>query len=73
MEAKLSAKNQIVIPKEAREALGVKPGDKILIVVSSHGVILLQKPKSYDKALRGLAKGMYPPDYLEKERASWER
>jgi AbrB family looped-hinge helix DNA binding protein len=30
-EATLSAKNQIVIPREAREALGLKPGDKILI------------------------------------------
>jgi AbrB family looped-hinge helix DNA binding protein len=26
-EATLSSKNQIVIPGEAREALGVKPGD----------------------------------------------
>jgi AbrB family looped-hinge helix DNA binding protein len=31
-EAKLSAKNQIVIPREAREALQLKPGDKLLVV-----------------------------------------
>jgi AbrB family looped-hinge helix DNA binding protein len=73
MEAKLSAKNQIVIPKEAREALGVKAGDKLLIVVGGNGVIVLQKPKSFAKALKGLAKGVYPPDYLKKERASWNR
>jgi AbrB family looped-hinge helix DNA binding protein len=73
MEATLSSKNQIVIPKEAREALGVKPGDKLLVVLSSHGVVLLQKPKSFAKALKGLAKGVYPPDYLKKERASWNR
>jgi AbrB family looped-hinge helix DNA binding protein len=32
-EATLSSKNQIVIPKEAREALRVKAGDKLLVVV----------------------------------------
>jgi AbrB family looped-hinge helix DNA binding protein len=73
MEAKLSAKNQIVIPKEAREALGIKPGDKVLIVNSGHGVLVLPKPKSFAKAIKGLAKGVYPPDYLKKERASWNR
>jgi AbrB family looped-hinge helix DNA binding protein len=31
-EAKLSRKNQIVIPLEARKALGLKPGDTLLIV-----------------------------------------
>jgi len=72
MEATLSSKNQIVIPKEAREALGVKAGDKLLIVVHGDGVIVLQKPKSFHKALRGLARGTYPPDYLKKERESWD-
>lgn len=71
MEATLSSKNQIVIPKEAREALGVKAGDKLLVVVGGRGIILLQKPKSFSKAIEGLAKGVYPPDYLKKERASW--
>ncbi len=29
-EAKLSSKNQIVVPREARKALGLKAGDKRL-------------------------------------------
>jgi AbrB family looped-hinge helix DNA binding protein len=33
LQAILSAKNQIVIPREAREALGIQAGDKLLIVV----------------------------------------
>ena len=72
MEATLSSKNQIVIPKEAREALGIKPGDKLIVVVHGQTLTVLPKPKSYAKALRGLAKGLYPSDYLEKERASWD-
>ena len=71
-EATLSAKNQIVIPREAREALGLKPGDKILVLVRSGKVLVLQKPKSYRAAIRGLARGKYPQDHQQKERQSWE-
>ena len=70
-EVKLSAKNQIVIPRDAREALHLKPGDKVVLVVRGDQVLLLKRPKSYKDALRGLGKGLYPPDYLKKERESW--
>jgi AbrB family looped-hinge helix DNA binding protein len=71
-EATLSSKNQIVIPREAREALDLKPGDKILVVVRGKDVLLLQKPKSYRAAIAGIGRGLYPKDYLRKERDSWE-
>ena len=70
-EATLSAKNQIVIPREAREALGVKPGDQLLVVVHGDRVIVLQKPKAHHAAIRGLASGLYPSGYLKKERDRW--
>ena len=57
-EVTLSAKNQIVIPREAREALGVKAGDKLLVVVRGEKVIVLEKPKSYQSAIRGLGRGV---------------
>jgi len=69
--ATLSSKNQIVIPREAREALGVKAGDQLLVVVQGDKVIVLQKPKSYRDAIRGLGKGLYPRNYLKKERQNW--
>jgi len=71
-ESTLSAKNQIVIPKEAREALGVKPGDRLLVVVRGDRVIVLQKPGPHHSSIRGLAKRAYPHSYLEKERGSWD-
>lgn len=71
-EAKLSSKNQIVIPAGARRALRLKPGDKILVVVRGTRVIVLQKPKSHRAALRGLARDQYSKRYLQKERDSWE-
>jgi AbrB family looped-hinge helix DNA binding protein len=71
-EITISSKNQVVIPREARKVLGFKSGDKLLSVVRDGYLILVLKPKSYEKAIRGLGKGMYPKNYLEKERASWE-
>lgn len=55
-EVTLSAKNEIVIPREARAALRLKPGDKVLVVVRGERVLLLKKPKSYHAAIRGLAR-----------------
>jgi len=70
-EVKLSSKNQIVVPLEARKALGLKPGDKLLIVPRGETLIVMRKPKNYAKAIIGMAKDLYPPDYLERERESW--
>ena len=68
-EATLSSKNQIVIPREAREALDLRPGDKLIVTTVGGKVLILEKPKSYRRAILG--RGTYPKDYLKKERASW--
>ena len=68
----LSSKNEIVIPREARQALGRKPGDKLLVVVRGQHLIVMKKLKSFAAALCGIARGVYPEDYLHKERESWE-
>jgi AbrB family looped-hinge helix DNA binding protein len=70
--ATLSTKNQIVIPREAREALGVRAGDKLLVVVRGDKVIVLEKPKAHHAAIRGLGRGAYPERYVKKERRSWD-
>lgn len=51
---KLSSKNQIVIPKEARQAKGVKGGDELLVVVKDDLTLVMPKPKRYAKTLQGL-------------------
>ena len=72
VEATLSSKNQIVVPREAREALGVHAGDKLVVVVRGNTVVMLARPASWTKALRGMASERYPKGYLKKERKSWE-
>lgn len=71
-QATVSSKNQIVIPREARKALGLRAGDKVLVVVRGKRVLVLQKPVSHRAAIRGLASTAYADQHLQKERRSWE-
>ncbi len=68
---KLSSKNQIVIPKEARDSMHLKGGDELLVVVKDGITILMPKPESYRRALSGLGKGLFGRKYLRTERRSW--
>jgi AbrB family looped-hinge helix DNA binding protein len=70
-EVTLSSKNQIVVPRAARDALGLKPGAKLHVVVRGRTVILLRKPRRAAAALAGIAQDLYPADYLTRERESW--
>ncbi len=61
---KVSPKFQVVIPKELREKLRLKPGQKLLIY-ELDGTIRLEPPRSI-KELRGMAKGMkWRDDYRD--------
>jgi AbrB family looped-hinge helix DNA binding protein len=68
---KLSSKKQIVIPKEAHQAIGVKGGDELLVIVKGDLTLVMPKSKRSVKTLQGLAKGAYPSGYLKRERRSW--
>ncbi len=68
---KLSSKNQIVLPREAREAMNVKGGDELLVVVKGGVTLLMPKPKNYEKALAGKGKGVYSGKHIDEERRSW--
>jgi len=61
---KVSPKFQVVIPKELREKLRLKPGQK-LFIYELDGTIRLEPPRSV-KELRGMAKGMkWRDDYRD--------
>jgi len=70
-EVRLSSKHQIVIPRESREVLGLKPGDRLLVVTLGEQVILLRKPIRHAEATASLGRGLYPKRYLESERRAW--
>jgi AbrB family looped-hinge helix DNA binding protein len=54
---KISAKGQIVIPKEIREKLGIIPGKKVLLRIVDHHAEITPFPDDPIKALRGILKG----------------
>lgn len=45
---KIGDKGQIVIPKEAREAFGLKPGDSLLVLGDLSKGLALVKTKVFD-------------------------
>jgi AbrB family looped-hinge helix DNA binding protein len=62
---KVSPKFQVVIPKDIREQLELKPGEELQIYVIDRSV-RLQRPRSI-KELRGIAKGMkWKDDYRDR-------
>lgn len=75
----VSSQYQITIPKKLREALGIKPGQKLLAWiqkwVKGKALTLTPKPKSLADYTLGLGKGLWgdPDEYIQKERDSWEK
>jgi AbrB family looped-hinge helix DNA binding protein len=52
---KMSSKHQIVIPREAREALGLRPGDRLLVTVAGREVIEMRpEPADLVTELEGI-------------------
>ena len=43
--AKVGDRGQIVIPKEARELFGIKPGDTLLILGEEHTGLVISRPE----------------------------
>ena len=65
MEVVLSAKYRIVIPREVRENLGLKKGQKLAVIVKNGVISLVPVPPL--KELRGMAKGMEMREIREDE------
>jgi antitoxin PrlF len=66
MKGKLSSKGQVTVPKEVRDALGLKAGDSVSFMVMDGGQALLKPAKKWtidDLAgfLEGYGKTPLPP------------
>ncbi len=74
---KLSKRNQMVLPKAARQALGVDPGGRVLVIVQDQRVRLLPEPENWTEYVYGLGEDMWAAlgggeRFLQEERAAWE-
>lgn len=76
----VSTKYQVVIPKEARKKIKIKPGQRMNVHVAGGQVILSPSqiktewkwPEDYLKKLKNPWAGVDSEEYLKKERNSWE-
>ena len=64
--AKVLAKGQIVIPKEARKKANLVPGDNVEVKVTEDGIIIVPLKKSYTEKFRGIVKGKLSMEELER-------
>ena len=69
----LSSKYQIVIPREAREALSLSAGDELLVLCKPDRVVIVPKPKKFAKHMAGLHREAWrgAEAYLQDERDAW--
>lgn len=65
MQTTISSKYQVVIPKQAREHLNLKPKQKLTVIEKDKMLILI--PKSSLEDLRGIATGTNTDDYRDKK------
>ncbi len=54
VSVKMSSKNQIVVPKAAREALRLRPGDRLAVSVDGDTVRMEKLPPDEEDRLRGV-------------------
>ena len=73
---KVGPKYQVVIPKELRKKLGIKPKDKVLVEEIEGMVIVIPKPRSFTGFLKGLGKEVWEEEdateYVRRERKYWD-
>ena len=59
MTTTITVKGQVTLPKKVRDAVGLKPGDKVEVRATASGGIYIEKPgtsRSYRERLEALAK-----------------
>lgn len=76
LSVKVSTKHQIVVPSEARRALGIEAGDRLSVEVTPEAIILRPRGARASARLRGLGsevwQGVDPVDYVRQLRQEWD-
>lgn len=75
--SKLNEDSSIKIPEYILKKSGLKPGAEIIWLYDEQGqILLMEKPKDFAKAMKGLGKEIWNKTdvdkYIEEERKSWD-
>jgi AbrB family looped-hinge helix DNA binding protein len=72
----MSRKNQIIVPREAREKLHLKAGEQFLVLCKEDRIVLIPKPRSFVEKMAGLHREVWEGSdvqtYLNDQRESWQ-
>ena len=63
--ATVSSKYQVSIPKEVRDQLALRPGQKVAFIAKPEGVLIVPVPER--EALAGMARGANPEGYRDRD------
>ena len=73
---KVSKRNQIALPSQARKALQISAGDRLMVDVQDGMIILLPQIEDYVTYMAGLHKDVWADidvtAYLQAERDAWQ-
>jgi AbrB family looped-hinge helix DNA binding protein len=76
MSVKVSSRNQIAVPRVARDRLQIKKGDSLLVDVQDGILILMPEPADFVAHFSGLGReiwqGIDTDAYLRRERDAWQ-
>jgi AbrB family looped-hinge helix DNA binding protein len=76
LSVKVSTKHQIVVPADARHALGIQAGDRLTVEVTADAIVLRPRASTAGARLRGLGREMWadvdPVEYVRQIRQDWD-
>ena len=67
MAQTIDQKGQVVVPKSIRDALGIGPGDEVVVSLTDGGALI--QPVNATTSLRGIFAGLNMLEMLEHDRA----
>jgi AbrB family looped-hinge helix DNA binding protein len=71
LSVKVSSKNQISLPSEARKRLGIQPGDRLTVEIRDDALVLAPRRKASER-MRGIGRhiwdGIDPVERIRRER-----
>ena len=76
MATTVTVKGQVTLPKEVRDATGIKPGDRVEVRATAAGGVIIEKPganddyrqKLYALAKRRIIRGITTDEIMEMSR-----
>jgi len=72
LSVKVSSKNQISLPSEARKRLGIEPGERLTVEIRDEELILRRRPARASERMRGIGRqiwdGIDPAERIRRDR-----